>query len=199
VTPRNAEDGERLARALGHHLRNVQGGLQLLLRRLAATPELGESLRQQCGLAEESLAALAGVGTRLAMAIGEAPMPEPEDSPDTAALVAAGWAADDPRLPALAVTLGELWANAMAAGDAAPELTVDADGQGWRLADRGPGLPPDLPVAPPVLCHPAGRFGLGLGLTIAVRYADRAGATLTLGDREGGGVTAQVRLRSATR
>ena len=69
-----------------------------------------------------------------------------------------------------------------------------------RVGDRGPGIPEtELPrVMEPFYRLEASRNrdtgGTGLGLAIAQQLAASIGATLTLRNREGGGLAAEVRL-----
>jgi signal transduction histidine kinase len=82
------------------------------------------------------------------------------------------------------------------------ELSVQRCGHSVRLlcADRGPGLPPDLierVFHPFVRADPSrnrATGGIGLGLTIARTIAEDHGGTLTLANRPGGGLEAQLEL-----
>jgi signal transduction histidine kinase len=71
-----------------------------------------------------------------------------------------------------------------------------------RICDRGPGIPEGelSMVTEPFYRVEASRNretgGTGLGLAIAQQLADSIGATLSLRNREGGGLEATVRLRS---
>lgn len=82
------------------------------------------------------------------------------------------------------------------------ELCVRAGESGVQLtcADHGPGLAPDLierVFQPFVRADPSrnrSTGGIGLGLTIARTIAEDHGGTLTLANREGGGLAATLRL-----
>lgn len=87
--------------------------------------------------------------------------------------------------------------NAVAYGGSAEIGLVGADAHAEiRLSDRGPGLPDDMLEA---MFKPFERGdpsrnratgGIGLGLSIARAIAQEHGGTLTLANREGGGITA---------
>jgi signal transduction histidine kinase len=88
--------------------------------------------------------------------------------------------------------------NAIEASDAGGTIEVAAAraGQEVRLAvlDRGPGLSDDLlerAVEPGVTTK---EHGSGLGLTIARSLAEQHGGSLHLCNRDGGGLSAEVRL-----
>jgi two-component system sensor histidine kinase RegB len=87
------------------------------------------------------------------------------------------------------------------AADASPEI-VEIEGH-WNerqltleVADRGPGLAPEVQAAvgeTPVTTKPAGA-GLGLGLFLAYTTLSRFGGTVRLSNREGGGVLCRLEL-----
>jgi signal transduction histidine kinase len=89
------------------------------------------------------------------------------------------------------------------AGTAEIEVTGTADQVAVAVVDRGPGLPPDE------LSRVSGAFyraepsrnretgGAGLGLSIAKAIVDAHGGTLTLRNREGGGLAAIIALPQA--
>jgi len=89
------------------------------------------------------------------------------------------------------------------AGTAEIEVTGTADQVAVAVVDRGPGLPPDE------LSRVSGAFyraepsrnretgGAGLGLSIAKAIVDAHGGTLTLRNREGGGLAATIALPQA--
>lgn len=89
------------------------------------------------------------------------------------------------------------------AGSADVELESRPDALVIRVGDRGPGIPEsELPrVMEPFYRLEASRNrdtgGTGLGLAIAQQLAASIGATLTLRNREGGGLAAEVRLPRA--
>ncbi|MDR0181857.1 sensor histidine kinase [Lysobacter arvi] len=89
------------------------------------------------------------------------------------------------------------------AGAAEVDLHADAEAVVIRVSDRGPGIPEaELSrVMEPFYRLEASRNrdtgGTGLGLAIAQQLAESVDATLTLRNRAGGGLEAQVRLRRA--
>lgn len=102
---------------------------------------------------------------------------------------------------ALRRILANLIDNALAyAGSAELDLDRDGDTVVLRVADRGPGIPPDQleQVMQPFYRLEGSRNrdsgGTGLGLAIAEQLAASAGARLSLRNREGGGLEAVVRL-----
>ncbi|BDU16764.1 sensor histidine kinase [Lysobacter auxotrophicus] len=86
------------------------------------------------------------------------------------------------------------------AGTADVELNDDCGAVVIRVGDRGPGIPEAelARVMEPFYRLEASRNrdtgGTGLGLAIAQQLADSIGATLTLRNRDGGGLVAEVRL-----
>jgi signal transduction histidine kinase len=103
---------------------------------------------------------------------------------------------------ALRRVLGNLVDNALKFGGSA-EVQVAPAGQGAveiRVLDRGPGIPQELleTVFQPFYRVEASRSretgGTGLGLAIARQLAQALGATLTLQNREGGGLEAHLTL-----
>ncbi|HJQ54442.1 MAG TPA: ATP-binding protein [Gemmatimonadaceae bacterium] len=84
------------------------------------------------------------------------------------------------------------------------ELTGGVQGNAvvFRVSDRGPGFPfpPSDQVFLPYQRHSTdpGTDSTGLGLWIARRLADAQGGTLTYRNRDGGGVTFELRLRVTT-
>ena len=97
--------------------------------------------------------------------------------------------------------LRNLVANAVRYGGAA-QVSIDQSGTTavLQVDDRGPGIAEaDLtdicePFARGEASRNRGTGGTGLGLTIARAIAERHGGTLTLNNREGGGLRAQIRL-----
>ena len=94
--------------------------------------------------------------------------------------------------------------NALAfGGDATVEATSEGEAVVVQVMDRGPGLPQDMleRVFEPFRRNDPSRNrttgGVGLGLTIARSLARDHGGTLTLANRPGGGLVANVRLPKA--
>lgn len=110
------------------------------------------------------------------------------------------------RLHALRRIVANLIDNALNyAGEAEVHVDVDAAGKvGISVRDRGPGIPDEelANVLEPFYRLEASRNrdtgGTGLGLAIAQQLADAIGATLTLRNREGGGLDAKVQLPADT-
>ncbi|QFT76583.1 HAMP domain-containing sensor histidine kinase [Erythrobacter sp. THAF29] len=114
---------------------------------------------------------------------------------------------DPPRLPAtvhvtwLKRALRNLVGNAVRYGGTA-EVTVERNGDEALIvvADRGPGIPADriADMFEPFTRGEASRNratgGAGLGLTLARAIAEQHGGSLTLQNREGGGLRAELRL-----
>jgi signal transduction histidine kinase len=106
------------------------------------------------------------------------------------------------RLHALRRVVGNLVDNALKYAGAAQVHVDNDEAGGVRIAvrDRGPGIPEAelRNVMEPFYRLEASRNrdtgGTGLGLAIAQQLADSIGATLTLRNREGGGLEALVRL-----
>jgi two-component system sensor histidine kinase RegB len=65
-----------------------------------------------------------------------------------------------------------------------------------RVLDRGPGLPPAVAarLGEPFVTTRADRGGLGLGLYLAAAFARRAGGSLSVSPRQGGGTEARLTL-----
>jgi signal transduction histidine kinase len=90
------------------------------------------------------------------------------------------------------------------AGAARVSLAVEGELALVTVADRGPGLPPELTerVKEPFYRAEGSRSlrtgGVGLGLTIARDSVERHGGSLVLRNRGGGGLAAEVRLPLAT-
>ena len=128
------------------------------------------------------------------------------DYRDTGQQVAYGGRVDTPvstRPHALRRVVANLIDNALKyAGAAELEVAQDADGEiRISVRDRGPGIPEaELDkVLQPFYRLEASRNrdtgGTGLGLAIAQQLASSIGARLSLGNREGGGLEAVLRLR----
>jgi signal transduction histidine kinase len=107
----------------------------------------------------------------------------------------------DTRLQALRRILANLVDNALKYADEADvQVDVDGDQARIRVRDRGPGIPEDEldKVMAPFYRLEASRNrdtgGTGLGLAIAQQLAQSIGATLTLRNREGGGLEARLSL-----
>jgi two-component system sensor histidine kinase HydH len=93
--------------------------------------------------------------------------------------------------------LENLIRNAQESMDGQPaELECGAGRHQVEVAvlDRGPGIPPDIrdKIFDPFFTSKA--QGSGFGLSIARRFVEAAGGTLTLEDRPGGGLRARIRL-----
>ncbi len=85
------------------------------------------------------------------------------------------------------------------AADASPtavdiEVSWDAESLSLRVADRGPGIPPELsaqfgrsPVA-------SGKDGAGIGVMLAYAAIERCGGRIAFRPRDGGGTVAEVGL-----
>lgn len=90
--------------------------------------------------------------------------------------------------------------NALQHGAAPVTVGLRAEEEGWlvEVADAGPGIPAgefDRAVSPFVRLDPArGGSGVGLGLTIAQRFAAAEGGELRLGKAPGGGLLVEVFL-----
>lgn len=90
--------------------------------------------------------------------------------------------------------------NALQHGAPPVTLTLTSGPGGWltAVADAGPGIPPDefeRAILPFTRLDPArGGHGIGLGLTIAQRFAAAEGGALTLRQRASGGLLVQVFL-----
>jgi two-component system osmolarity sensor histidine kinase EnvZ len=105
---------------------------------------------------------------------------------------------------AISRLLTNLIDNALAYGAPPVEVTTVATGNGIVLdvADRGPGIAPDLVErlkqpftrASPARADARGIAGAGLGLAIVERIARLHGGTLELLPRDGGGTIARVTL-----
>jgi len=84
--------------------------------------------------------------------------------------------------------------NAIEAAPAGSEVVVQVEPDGFRVLDRGPGLPPGLAervFEPGVTTRPRGN---GLGLAIARGLVRQHGGELASSDRDGGGTAASVVL-----
>jgi len=83
------------------------------------------------------------------------------------------------------------------------ELAADHDIAAIAIADKGPGIPPELldkAFEPFFRVDPARRKsvpGAGLGLAIAREIIERYGGTVELANRPGGGLIQTVRLKAA--
>jgi len=103
---------------------------------------------------------------------------------------------------ALEQVIANLLRNALESHDAARcadrvELIVRREGRLHLIVrDRGGGVPSTVldRLGEPFLTTRRAEGGLGLGLYLAVNYADRAGGTLRLERRDGGGTEAQLQL-----
>lgn len=103
---------------------------------------------------------------------------------------------------ALRRLLGNLIDNALKYGGGTAQVQVEAHDGGVTVSvlDRGPGIPPDRleDVMQPFYRLEGSRNrdtgGTGLGLAIASQLASVTGGTLTLRNREGGGLCAELRL-----
>ena len=125
-----------------------------------------------------------------------------EERGATLGVVEAAWVRARP--VALARAIGNLVDNALRyAGAAEVSLTVEADESVIRIEDRGPGIAEERlnGVMEPFVRGEASRSletgGAGLGLSIARGVVQSHGGTLTLRNRRGGGLSAEVRLAAA--
>lgn len=114
-----------------------------------------------------------------------------ELGPDRAAMPTTGDA------ETLGRAIRDLLRNAVEAGGEAPvevRLQPGEDQHRIEIADRGPGLPPELAgrLFDPFVSGKPG--GAGLGLALARRIVVLHGGSLALADRPGGGAVATVRL-----
>ena len=107
------------------------------------------------------------------------------------------------RPQALRRIVGNLVDNALKYGNEAHlDVTRRADGIDVIVSDRGPGIPEDMldAVFAPFVRLETSRNrhtgGTGLGLAIARQLAQAMDATLTLRNREGGGLEARLSLRA---
>ncbi|MED5619163.1 ATP-binding protein [Ideonella sp. BN130291] len=86
-------------------------------------------------------------------------------------------------------------------GDRHIELQVRSDGNmvSVAVADRGPGIAPDVRerLFEPFFTTKAAGQGLGLGLAISASIANALGGTLTAQDRPGGGTIFTLSMRAA--
>ena len=77
------------------------------------------------------------------------------------------------------------------------DLTVGVRGNlVFHVLDRGPGLPRSVAqrLGQPFITTKGQTGGLGLGVYLARRFAERLGGTLRYASREGGGVDAELTL-----
>ncbi|MGR3312161.1 sensor histidine kinase [Roseovarius indicus] len=94
----------------------------------------------------------------------------------------------------LAIALGNLLRNAISYTDCEDEIEIEIGDSpaGWRVMDRGPGIP-DAQKAQLFQRFrrgaTGGRDGAGIGLAIVKSVADAHGAHVTVTDRPGGGST----------
>jgi signal transduction histidine kinase len=104
---------------------------------------------------------------------------------------------------ALRRLLGNLIDNALKYGGGSAEVQVESRDDGGltvSVLDRGPGIPEDKleEVLQPFYRLEGSRNrdsgGTGLGLAIASQLASVTGGTLTLRNRDGGGLCAELRL-----
>jgi K+-sensing histidine kinase KdpD len=100
--------------------------------------------------------------------------------------------------------LANLVANACTASPPDRTVTVRASGDDrcirLDVVDHGPGVPTadrERMFAPFQRLHDRKHAGLGLGLAIARGFSDAIGATLTVGDTPGGGLTMTITLPQA--
>lgn len=209
---------QRLVADASHELRTPLTSLRTNIELLArgSVPE-GEREAMLADLKEE----VAALGTLVAELVDLATVgrdEEPRVATDLAALVSevvdrAGRRSSqrfvialDPRVSevrpgAVARAVSNLVDNAVKWSPANGEIAVTLDATGIRVADRGPGIPPeDLPFvfqrfyrAPTARSMP----GSGLGLAIVAAVAEDHGWTPYARNREGGG--AEVGMRFAAR
>ncbi|MCA9488678.1 MAG: HAMP domain-containing protein [Myxococcales bacterium] len=104
---------------------------------------------------------------------------------------------------ALEQVLDNLVANAIEASPAGSEIRIvvqaDADLTQIQVADRGPGLAPELRehAFDRFWSERGGNTGSGLGLAIVRRLVEADGGTVRLDEHQGGGLTAVVRYPNA--
>jgi PAS domain S-box-containing protein len=209
-----AQLGE-LAAIVAHEVRNplagIRGSLQVLATRLPET--LRE--RQIVGTMVERIDALAARVRDILLFAGSGRVRlQPVSVAPILADVSAAAAAAVPGAPPIELAceplvavadpelLRELLLNlvlnacqAATSGTAIEVTTVPAGDQcRIAIADRGPGIPPEIRdrVFEPFFTTKHG--GTGLGLAIVKRLADVQGGTVSLEDRPGGGATATVHL-----
>ncbi|HEX9244279.1 MAG TPA: HAMP domain-containing sensor histidine kinase [Anaeromyxobacter sp.] len=208
------EERETLLAGIAHEVRNPLGALDLfaglLAEELASRPEATHVARIRSELASLSRV----VEEFLDYARSKPPVREPVDlGPllgevvDLVQPIAAdrrvslsvegqGEArADRDRLRRAAVNLVRNAVEASPEGGLVELIASASDGEATlEVADRGPGLPPEVRerLFRPFLTTK--ERGTGLGLALAKQVADAHGGTLTLADREGGGTVARLVL-----
>jgi two-component system CheB/CheR fusion protein len=203
----------QLAAVVAHEVRNplagLKGSLQVLERRLPADFEGRDIVR----IMIERIDSLnARVRDILLYARPAQPSLQTFDVSavirDTAAAARAAAAPSDIRVegvPAIVradvemvrATLLNLMINACQAGAGAPVEILTGIHDGFceiRILDRGPGIPEHMreQIFQPFVTTK--QSGTGLGLAIARRLANLQGGSVTLSDRDGGGVVALLRL-----
>lgn len=102
----------------------------------------------------------------------------------------------------LAIALSNLVRNAINHTDSPGEIEIEIcdDPAGWRVLDRGPGIPDEQKSWLFQRFRrgtTGGRDGAGIGLAIVKSVAEAHGATVTVEDRKGGGSAFSLLFRAA--
>lgn len=211
---RNLTERDNMLEAMGHDLRTPLARVQLRLDSIEP-PELREKFAANI----EEIRSIVEQGLELARSLRTSEKAVPMDAAAFAASVADDMAANggavtfaeaendgEPPLVAARPTclrraVENLAGNALKYAGGA-ELSVERRGESViiRVEDRGPGIPPELleKVFEPYFrvegSRSRGTGGTGLGLTIARNMVLLNNGSLTLENREGGGLRAVITL-----
>ena len=211
---RNLTERDNMLEAMGHDLRTPLARVQLRLDSIEP-PELREKFAANI----EEIRSIVEQGLELARSLRTSEKAVPMDAAAFAASVADDMAANggavtfaeaadcgEPPLVAARPTclrraVENLACNALKYAGGA-ELSVERRGESViiRVEDRGPGIPPELleKVFEPYFrvegSRSRGTGGTGLGLTIARNMVLLNNGSLTLENREGGGLRAVITL-----